>query len=108
MVPVTSCPKCHQTSRQTKAGFTPAGSQRMRCAHCHCRYTPVPQEVGYDEDVRLQALYLRLDGFTLREIGRLLHVNHQTIANWMHDYTAYLPPTLPESISDMARMDGLI
>lgn len=102
------CPKCRQKTNQTKAGFTPAGSQRLKCAHCHLRYTPTAKETGYDEEVRLQALQLRLEGFTLRQIGRMLDVNHQTIANWMHDYTTYLPPTLPESISDLARLDGLI
>lgn len=105
---IIKCPKCRQTTKQTKAGFTPAGSQRRKCGHCNLRYTPEAQERGYDEEVRLQALQLRLEGFTFRQIGRVLDVNHQTIANWMNDYTTYLPPTLPESISDLARLDGLI
>ena len=64
----------------------------MRCKLCGCRYTPEPKDHGYDEEVRLQALTLHLEGVSLREIGRLLEVNHQSVANWIKDYENYLPP----------------
>ena len=103
-----SCPKCHQTTQQKKAGFTAAGSQRLRCKHCSCRYTPFPKEQGYDEEVRIMALQLHLEGLSLRTISRVLQINHQTVANWIHAYANHLPPDLPQSILDMARLDGLL
>jgi len=91
---------------QIRSGRTPAGSQRLRCKACGCRYTPDPKERGYDEEVRLQALTLHLEGISLREIGRLLDVNHQSVANWISDYSNYLPSDLPPSILEIAELDG--
>ncbi|MEZ4518303.1 MAG: helix-turn-helix domain-containing protein [Chloroflexota bacterium] len=102
-----SCPKCYETARQIKDGHTSSGSQRYRCRHCGCRYTPFPQTNGYDEEVRFQALQLYLEGLSIRQVARLLDVNHQSVANWMKDYTRYLPPDLPPSIAEMARLEGL-
>lgn len=102
-----SCPKCYESSRQVKDGHTASGSQRFRCRHCSCRYTPFPQSNGYDEEVRFQALQLYLEGMSIRQVARLLDVNHQSVANWMKDYTRYLPPDLPPSIAEMARLEGL-
>lgn len=100
------CPRCGSSEKQNKDGFTPAGSQRYRCKLCQTRYTPEPKEQGYDEDVRLQALTLYLEGLSLREISRLLSVNHQSVANWIHSYANHMPPTLPPSILEIAILDG--
>ncbi len=100
------CPTCSAKTRQIKDGRTPAGSQRFRCKHCGCRYTPAPKGQGYDEEIRLQALTLHLEGLSLRLIGRLLLVNHQTVANWINGYANYLPADLPPSILEMAALDG--
>ncbi len=89
-----------------KAGFTPAGSQRYRCKLCKIRYTPEPKEHGYDEEVRLQALSLYLEGLSLREISRLLSVNHQSVANWINAYATHMPANLPPSILEIAILDG--
>ena len=101
-----SCPKCFAKTKQIKHGYTAAGSQRMRCKLCGCRYTPNPQDQGYDEEMRQQALVLHLEGLSLRLIGRLLLVNHQTVANWINSYTNYLPPDLPTSILELLALDG--
>ncbi len=103
---MNKCPKCHQTKRQIKDGFTAAGSQRIRCKNCQCRYTPNEKEYGYDKEIRLQALALHLEGLSLREIGRLLSVNHQSVANWIKAYANYLPPDLPPPILEIALLDG--
>ena len=100
------CPQCGSEDKQAKAGFTPAGSQRYRCRLCKTRYTPEPIDQGYDEDVRLQALSLYLEGLSLREISRLLSVNHQSVANWIHGYANHMPPNLPPSILEIAILDG--
>lgn len=101
-----SCPKCQLHENQIKDGFTSAGSQRYRCKFCGCRYTPVAKDHGYDEEVRLQALTLHLEGNSLREIGRLLDVNHQSVANWITDFANHLSQDLPPSILELAVLDG--
>lgn len=101
------CPRCFKNKRQARDGRTPAGSQRYRCTACGCRYTPVPKDQGYQEAVRFQALQLYLEGHSMREIGRILNVNHQSIANWMKDYARFLPPDLPPDIAELARLEGL-
>lgn len=100
------CPNCQAQEKQIKDGRTAAGSQRYRCKCCSFRYTPKPKDQGYDEEVRLQALTLHLEGISLREIGRLLAVNHQSVANWIKDYSNYLPEDLPPSILEIAELDG--
>src|SRR5437867_565679 len=40
----------------------------------------------YHADLRRQAIELRLQGFTLREISQKLDVNHQSVANWCDDH----------------------
>lgn len=100
------CPRCGGVESQNKDGFTPAGSQRYRCKQCQTRYTPKPKEQGYDEEVRLQALSLYLEGLSLREISKLLSVNHQSIANWIHGYANHMPLDLPASILEIAILDG--
>ncbi len=100
------CPRCQAKTQQIRAGRTPAGSQRLRCKQCGCRYTPAPKDRGYDDEVRLQALTLHLEGVSLREIGRLLEVNHQSVANWINDFANFLPPDLPPSILEIAELDG--
>ncbi|MCA9952164.1 MAG: IS1 family transposase [Anaerolineales bacterium] len=102
-----SCPKCQIKHSQVKDGCTNAGSQRFRCKVCGCRYTPEPIERGYDEEVRLQALGLHQEGVSLREIGRILEVNHQTVANWINGYANHIPEELPPSILDLAVLDGM-
>lgn len=102
-----TCPRCNDKTRQARDGRTRAGSQRYRCGACGARYTPYPKEQGYDEEIRFQALQLYLEGYSMREIGRKLNVNHQSVANWMKDYGRYLPPDLPPDIAEKARLEGL-
>lgn len=102
------CPKCHGRQRQIKDGHTPAGSQRIRCKLCGCRYTPQPKEKGYDEEIRLQALTLFLEGVSLRTISIILDVNHQSVANWVNHYANEFPEELPDSVLETAVLDGLI
>ena len=102
------CPKCHSQQQQVKDGFTPSRSQRYRCKRCGCRYTPYPKEQGYNEEVRLQALRLHLEGMSLRAISRILQVNHQTAANWINAYANHLPLNMPDSILELVELDKLL
>ena len=101
------CPKCQETEKQVKDGRTPAGSQRYRCRECGSRYTPEPKEHGYSDEVRLQAVRMYLEGMSLRAIGRVLGVNHQSAANWIRGYASQLPSApLPDEV-DIAELDEM-
>ncbi len=102
------CPKCFIDEMQIKDGFTPSGSQRYRCKACGCRYTPMPKDRGYDEEVRFQALRLHLEGKSLRSISRILQINHQTAANWINTHVNHLPMDFPSSILELVETDGLL
>jgi transposase-like protein len=45
--------------------------------------------------VRQQALQMYVDGLNLRRIGRLLGVDHQTVANWVKAKAEDLPDKSP-------------
>ena len=77
------CPYCHGAERQVKSGFNRTGSQRLQCQSCRRQYTPEPNPLGYDDKTREAALKLYLEGNGFRRIGRLLGVNHQSVANWV-------------------------
>ena len=85
------CPHCQSTERQVKSGFNRTGSQRLQCQSCRRQYTPRPNPLGYDEKTREAALKLYLEGNGLRRIGRLLGVNHQSVANWVNAAHSRLP-----------------
>lgn len=102
------CPACTAHVHQIRDGRTPAGSQRYKCKQCGRRYTPHPKPAGYDEEIRLQALTLYLEGISLREVARILSVNHQSVANWVNSYADDIPEELPDSVLETAVLDGLI
>ena len=129
-----TCPHCQQTSRQSKNGFTKAGSQRYKCiptqfaqcrAHtdtvrsalgcigirywalCDRKYTPSPHVRGYPETLRRQAIRMYVDGLNFRRIGRHLGVNHQTVINWVSAQAERTPAApVPASVRDV-EMDEL-
>lgn len=78
------CPYCRSAERQVKSGFNRTGTQRLQCQSCRRQYTPRPNPLGYDDKTRESALKLYLEGNGLRRIGRLLSVNHQSVANWVN------------------------
>ena len=96
------CPYCRSAERQVKSGFNRTGTQRLQCQSCRRQYTPAPNPLGYDDKTREAALKLYLEGNGLRRIGRLLSVNHQSVANWVTAAHARLearqaPTSEPES-----------
>ncbi len=52
--------------------------------------------MGYDDDVREQALQLYLEGNSLRSIGRILSVHHVSVSNWINAHAH----TLPKHVDD--------
>jgi len=106
-----SCPLCGSSVRQTKNGKTISGSPQFRCYACKKTYNPAPQKQGYPQPVRQQAVKMYVDGLGFRRIGRLLSVNHQTVANWINAHHAALPSVAPADQSapsvEVIEMDEL-
>ena len=84
------CPHCDSSERQVKSGFNRTGTQRLQCQACRRQYTPAPNPLGYGDKTREAALKLYLEGNGFRRIGRLLSVNHQSVANWVNSAHARL------------------
>ncbi len=91
-----SCPYCEQSQHVIKSGRNSGGSQRYKCRQCQRYFTPQPKPLGYEADLKQRALQLYLEGMSLRAIGRLLHVHHQSVANWIDAAATHLP----EQVSD--------
>jgi transposase-like protein len=91
------------TTRQNRTGKTYVGSQRYRCMHCNCKYTPEPKQQGYPDS--LAEMYV--DGGNLRRIARHLKVAPRTVALWVTDLAKALPNApMPEEVKE-AEMDEL-
>jgi len=52
--------------------------------------------MGHDLSLREQALKMYLEGVSLRAIGRVLGVHHQSVANWIKKAS----DALPEQVTD--------
>ena len=90
------CPYCQATTRQIKAGLNRTGSQRFQCRNCDRHYTPEPNLNGYPESVRKQAVRFYFEAINQRRIGRILSVNHQSVANWVNAYHQQLQASTHE------------
>ncbi|HKQ07033.1 MAG TPA: helix-turn-helix domain-containing protein [Blastocatellia bacterium] len=93
---MNQCPYCQATTRQIKAGLNRAGSQRFQCRECNRHSTPEPKLNGYPNALRRQAVRLYLEGTNQRRIGRILSVNHQSVANWIKAYHQQLDASGPK------------
>ena len=89
---MNNCPYCHAEDRQVKNGKNASGSQRWKCQHCGRKYTPQPNEHGYPDDMRQQAVRMRMDGINYRRIARFIGVDHKTVILWVKAYSDQLPP----------------
>lgn len=101
------CPTCKEKTRQIKAGKNVSGSQRWRCKHCLKNYTPEPNSLGYDEELKLQALRSYVEGNSLRGIRRILKVHHQTVSNWFEAIAEQLPPGSYPDEPEVGELDEL-
>jgi transposase-like protein len=86
-----TCPHCGANSGVRRWGHNRAGTQRYRCLACRRNFTPAPKEQGHGAIVHEQAVRLYLEGMSLRAIGRLLGVVHQSVANWVAAHAATVP-----------------
>lgn len=53
--------------------------------------------MGYDDEVREQALQLYLEGNSLRSIGRILRVHHVSVSNWINAHDHHLPKQVADA-----------
>ena len=102
-----NCPRCNESTRQHKIGFTAARSQRYECQHCQKKYTPNPKARGYPKSLRKLALKMYLEGINFRRIGRLLNVHHQSVINWVNAYAEELPDAPVPEQAESIEMDEL-
>jgi transposase-like protein len=101
------CPKCQANGKQYKAGFNSSGSQRYRCGECNRVYTPQPTHHGYSPETRLLAIRMYVEGNSYGAIARILKVNPQSVANWVSQYSAQLPPAPMPAKVKKAELDEL-
>ena len=103
------CPYCQQTESVIKSGRNSTGSQRYECRQCQRYFTPQPKPMGYEADLKQRALQLYLEGMSLRAIGRLLHVHHQSVANWIKAAALHLPSQVTETTAtETIEVDELV
>lgn len=91
-----ACPHCGSPAEVRKWGHNRAGTQRYRCLVCQRNFTPTPKEQGQGIAIHEQAVRLSLEGMSLRAIGRLVGVVHQSVANWV----AAAARQVPHRVSD--------
>src|SRR5690606_18447650 len=104
---MSTCPYCQSSDEQVKNGRNPSGTQRYQCNHCQRSYTPQRKPHGYGPEVRQQAIQLYVEGVNLRRIGRILGVNHQTVANWVTAHVRQLPPAPVPDKPEVVELDEL-
>lgn len=91
------CVYCQRRSAVSKAGHNRTGSQRWWCAVCQRYFTWQRKPLGYAPELRQRAVQLYLEGTSLRAMGRLLAVNHQSVANWVRAAAEALPPQVTDA-----------
>ena len=92
---MNQCPYCERKDKQVKNGRTRAGSQVYKCIDCNRKYVLEPKPIGYEWNVRQQAIRLVLDGNSQRQAARHVGVSHGTVANWFKEYADALSDDLP-------------
>ena len=81
------CPNCQITIRQVKAGENASGSQRYLCKICRRKYTLQQTPRLYSADYHEKAIQMYLAVMSFRAIARQMGVNHQTVINWIKNYS---------------------
>lgn len=104
-----TCPHCERSEGQVKGGLPAAVSQRYLCKVCRRRYTPQPKPIGYDENVRRQAMRLYLDGNNQRRVARQIGISQGSVSNWARAFADSLPEEAPqpEGPVEVAEIDEL-
>jgi transposase-like protein len=94
---IITCPHCGAHNQAVRDGHNRSGSRRDRCRACRHAFTPTPKEQGHGAATHEQAVRLYLEGMSLRGIGRILGVVHQSVANWVAEAAAHLPADVSDA-----------
>jgi len=78
---IKECPKCGSGLRQ-KHGKNRSGSQRVLCLNCGRMYTQNPQQKGYSEEIRQQAIKLHFAGASGRIVGQIMGMSKANVYHW--------------------------
>lgn len=77
------CKKCGATEH-SKNGFI-KGHQRYKCKNCGYQFVPTLQK-GFDEQTKLTACLLYINGLSFRTIARLLHTSATSVLSWVRKF----------------------
>ena len=77
-----NCPKC-KSENFRKDGIVKS-RQRYLCKDCKHRFTV--EQIGKPYNLKKDALILYLEGLGFRSIGRVLHVSHVAVFNWIKSF----------------------
>jgi transposase len=77
-----NCPKC-KSKNFRKDGIVKS-RQRYFCKDCKNRFTV--EQIGKPNNLKKDALILYLEGLGFRSIGRVLHVSHVAVFNWIKSF----------------------
>jgi transposase-like protein len=83
MTEATICGRCQTPTKTVKAGRTKSGTQMLKCRNCGYRFVAERVQERYSQDVKQRAVELHDADYSNREIAFMLHVNRQTVANWL-------------------------
>ena len=78
------CSRCN-SSRNFKYGHI-HGLQRYKCKDCGRSFTVALKSTAKPESLKRQALQMYLEGLGFSSIGRILHVSHVSVLNWIRKY----------------------
>lgn len=79
-----NCPKC-QGSDVVKSGVINE-KQRYKCKSCGYFFTVLKEGKRIDDFLVKRAIQLYIEGFSYREIEKMLHVSHVSVMNWIKKY----------------------
>lgn len=77
------CKKCGG-KEQSKNGFV-KGHQRYKCKNCGYQFVPTLKK-GFDEQTKLTACLLYINGLSLRTIAKLLHTSATSVLSWVRKF----------------------
>lgn len=99
-----SCPKCG-SNNMVRNGHDYKGAQKYCCHDCQS-YGTLQAQRGYDERTRSQVKRAVLERISLRGVERLFGLSRRTVAAWIADWAAQLPP-LETTLAD-AQLDDVL
>ena len=77
------CKKCGG-KEHSKNGFI-KGHQRYKCKNCGYQFVPTLRK-GFDEQTKLTACLLYINGLSLRTIARLLNTSATSVLSWVRKF----------------------